>query len=140
MSVSVYEYEHMMLHLYFTISDAMHMRAYGQSYSAVNVLLFKLCYLLTVQCLLVDSVCMLDIVLYFIFTLISRCISNAIISVFCCHKSNLERHLGVLYLDKNISTSICSLLPICYLQLSYEFLPIFDLGKDDPSTFPTSKT
>jgi len=129
-----------MLRLYFTVSDAMHMRAYGQAYSPANVFLFKLCYLLTVQCLLVDSVCMLDIVLYFIFTLISRCISNAIISVFCCHKSNLERHLGVLYLDKNISTSICSLLPICYLQLSYEFLPIFDLGKDDPSTFPTSKT
>jgi hypothetical protein len=95
MSVSVYEYEHGMtvvLHLYFTVSDAMHMRAYGQSYSEVNVLLFKLCHLLTVQCLLVESVCMLDILSYFIFMMISRCIFNAIIflpkvqfrKTFCC--------------------------------------------------------
>ena len=61
-------------------------------------------------------------------------------SYFFCHKFSLERRLGVLYLDKNISTSICSLLAICYLQLFYEFFLMFNLGKDEPSTFPTSKT
>ena len=130
-----------MLRLYFTVSDAMHMRAYGQAYSPVNVFLFKLCYLPTVQCLLVESVwvcaCWTYCLIFYFYVDYQVHFQS---SYFFCHKFSLERRLGVLYLDKNISTSICSLLAICYLQLFYEFFLMFNLGKDEPSTFPTSKT